>query len=123
MQSKRCWHGKPSTLALTHNTLILMRDELWKIAAEESTHSALAWRTLNWICDVDPNACNAAHSEVFDRDHLEMRIHQVISNERNEVLQMIHLGASILSITRRSWECILMMKKAFVALRVKKKRS
>jgi hypothetical protein len=73
-----------------NNTLILMRDELWKIAAEESTHSALAWRTLNWICDVDPNACNAAHSEVFDRDHLEMRIHQVISNERNEVLQMIH---------------------------------
>ncbi|KAL7502026.1 hypothetical protein ACHAXN_000245, partial [Cyclotella atomus] len=57
------------------STLVLMRDELWKIAAEESTHSALAWRTLNWICSVDSNACNAVHSEVFDRDHLEMRIH------------------------------------------------
>jgi hypothetical protein len=72
------------------NTLVLMRDELRKIAAEESTHSALAWRTLNWICSVDSNACNAVHSEVFDRDHLEMRINQVISNKHSEVLQMIH---------------------------------
>jgi hypothetical protein len=83
------------------STLVLMRDELWKIAAEESTHSALAWRTLNWICSVDSNACNAVHSEVFDRDHLEMRIHQVISNERNEVLQMIH----------REWEQVFVYHK------------
>jgi hypothetical protein len=75
---------------VNRDTLILMRDELRKIAAEESTHSALAWRTLNWICRMNSNSCNAVHAEVFDRDYLEMRINQVVSIKRNEVLRMIH---------------------------------
>jgi hypothetical protein len=69
---------------VNRDTLRLMRDELRKIAFEESTHSALAWRTLNWICRMDSNACSAVHAGVFDKDFLDMRINQFISFKRNE---------------------------------------
>jgi len=58
------------------DTLTFIRDELITIAMDESNHSALAWRTLNWVCGVDPNACAAVHRIVFDETSLEMRFDQ-----------------------------------------------
>lgn len=81
--------GNKKYTGLDHGTLSLMRDELKKIAMEEASHSALALRTLNWICSVDSNACNAVHEEVFNGSSVEVRIAQVIFNKRTEVRRLI----------------------------------
>ena len=47
-----------------------IRNELHVIALDESNHSALAWRTLDWVCTVDSYACSAAKQSVLDIDKL-----------------------------------------------------
>jgi hypothetical protein len=37
--------------------MVWIRDELRAISMDESNHSALAWRTLDWVCRVDSDAC------------------------------------------------------------------
>jgi hypothetical protein len=37
---------------------------------DESNHSALAWRTLDWVCRVDSDACYAAKQRVLDENKL-----------------------------------------------------
>jgi hypothetical protein len=54
--------------------LDFIRKELVTIAMDESNHSALAWRTLNWVCSIDSNVCEAVHKEVFDERSLETRL-------------------------------------------------
>mmetsp|Transcript_29640 Transcript_29640/g.62960 ORF Transcript_29640/g.62960 Transcript_29640/m.62960 type:complete len:867 (-) Transcript_29640:380-2980(-) len=51
--------------------LVWIRDELRGIAADEGNHSALAWRTLDWVCAVDEDACDAAKRSVMNEDQLE----------------------------------------------------
>lgn len=51
-----------------------IRKELITIAKDESNHSALAWRTLNWVCSVDSKICDAVHKEVFEETSLETRL-------------------------------------------------
>eukprot|EP00804_Cyclotella_cryptica_P010185 CCRYP_013813-RA/>CCRYP_013813-RA protein AED:0.38 eAED:0.38 QI:0/-1/0/1/-1/1/1/0/702 len=72
-----------------HNTLTLMRDELQKIAMDESRHSALAWRTLNWLCGVDPDACSAVQNEVFQGKLVKQRIGQIVDNKNHEATQLL----------------------------------
>merc|ERR1711957_1147799 len=50
--------------------LIWIRNELHTISVDESNHSALAWRTLNWVCTVDTDACDAAKRSVLDQQKL-----------------------------------------------------
>ncbi|KAL7469744.1 hypothetical protein ACHAXS_010918 [Conticribra weissflogii] len=50
-----------------------IRDELRTIALEESGHSALAWRTLAWVCGVDAEACEVVREEVLRERSLEAR--------------------------------------------------
>lgn len=57
-------------------TLTSIRDELVTIATDESNHSALAWRTLNWVCDVDASACATVHRDVFGGRSLDTRLNQ-----------------------------------------------
>ena len=75
---------------IDHDVLALMRDELKQISVEESSHSALAWRTLSWICSVDTKACTHVHDEVFKETNLRQRINQVLPNQKLEVLEMVH---------------------------------
>lgn len=56
--------------------LVFIRDELVKIAMDESNHSALAWRTMNWVCTVDHDACESVYTDVFDESKLEIRFRQ-----------------------------------------------
>eukprot|EP00804_Cyclotella_cryptica_P015896 CCRYP_006382-RA/>CCRYP_006382-RA protein AED:0.08 eAED:0.08 QI:264/1/1/1/0/0/2/121/724 len=58
---------------LDEPTATWIRDELNTIAMEESSHSALAWRTLFWVCRVDSEACNVVNSKVLDESQLELR--------------------------------------------------
>ena len=61
---------------MDRETLTWIRDELRTIAMDESNHSALAWRTLHWVCNIDSNACNVVKKEVLDEAKLESRFHQ-----------------------------------------------
>lgn len=63
--------GKYATLDVSTASWIV--EELNTIALEEASHSALAWRTLYWVCSVDSEACDAVNKEVLDAKHLEMR--------------------------------------------------
>ena len=74
---------------IDRDVLALMRNELKQISAEEGNHSALAWRTLNWICSIDKNACTHVYGDVFKEKNLRQRINQVIPNQQFEVLEMI----------------------------------
>ncbi|KAL7544881.1 hypothetical protein ACHAWF_008239 [Thalassiosira exigua] len=51
-------------------TLVWIRDELRTIAIEESSHSALAWRTIKWVCSVDVDACDAVQDQVLNKEQL-----------------------------------------------------
>eukprot|EP00566_Odontella_aurita_P008173 CAMPEP_0113595856 /NCGR_PEP_ID=MMETSP0015_2-20120614/39992_1 /TAXON_ID=2838 /ORGANISM="Odontella" /LENGTH=665 /DNA_ID=CAMNT_0000503265 /DNA_START=417 /DNA_END=2414 /DNA_ORIENTATION=- /assembly_acc=CAM_ASM_000160 len=51
-------------------TMSAIKSRLRTIALEESTHSALAWRTIQWACKVDPTACTGLESSVFSAVHL-----------------------------------------------------
>lgn len=57
---------------ISRDLLVWIRNELRTIAIDESNHSALAWRTLNWVCAVDAMACDAAKQQVLDETKLVM---------------------------------------------------
>jgi hypothetical protein len=40
------------------------------IALEESRHSALAWRTIHWVCSTDSAACDSVKREVLETTKL-----------------------------------------------------
>ncbi len=62
------------------DTLNWIMNEMHTIADEESSHAALAWRTLNWVCGIDSDACDAVHREVFSKASLESRFdHRALS--------------------------------------------
>jgi hypothetical protein len=44
---------------------------LTTIALEEASHSALAWRTVQWVCQKDQDACQTVLEQVFDANHLK----------------------------------------------------
>ena len=80
-------------------TLIWIRDKLLTIATEESNHSALAWRTLNWVCSVDANVCKAVEQHVFNENSLKTAIRHRFSGLANG-------KPAILETMRISWENI-----------------
>lgn len=57
---------------VSHSTLTWIRDELYNIALDESNHSALAWRTMSWVCWVAPDACRVVNDTVFEEKRLEI---------------------------------------------------
>eukprot|EP00571_Detonula_confervacea_P017166 CAMPEP_0172309484 /NCGR_PEP_ID=MMETSP1058-20130122/9749_1 /TAXON_ID=83371 /ORGANISM="Detonula confervacea, Strain CCMP 353" /LENGTH=973 /DNA_ID=CAMNT_0013022113 /DNA_START=8 /DNA_END=2929 /DNA_ORIENTATION=- len=50
--------------------LVWIRDELHTISMDESNHSALAWRTLDWVCAVEPGTCELVKQSVLDENQL-----------------------------------------------------
>lgn len=56
--------------------LVWIRDELRTISMDESNHSALAWRTLDWVCRVDADACDATKQGVLDESKLVEAFHR-----------------------------------------------
>lgn len=56
---------------IDRDTLAWIQKELSVIAMDESRHSALAWRTMNWICSVDSEACDEVKTNVFKKDNLD----------------------------------------------------
>ena len=65
---------------LDASTATWIRDEMNTIAMEEASHSALAWRTLKWVCSVDEEACDAVKRAVLDENNLELRFNYRFSN-------------------------------------------
>ena len=61
---------------INRETLSFIRDELVKIAMDESNHSALAWRALSWVRTVDCGACDSVHNDFFDESELEIKFKQ-----------------------------------------------
>jgi len=77
-----------------------IRDELRTIALEESGHSALAWRTLEWICGVDSGACRVVREEVFRERSLEARFEFRFGG------QMLSANPAAVEAMRREWRSI-----------------
>lgn len=50
--------------------LVWIRNELHNISIDESNHSALAWRTLDWVCAVNADACEIVRRSVLDENKL-----------------------------------------------------
>jgi hypothetical protein len=70
-------------------TLAWIQKELSIIAMEENFHSALAWRTLAWICSVDSTACNEVKSTILQDDMLEEAYRRRFGSVEN--MQMMKL--------------------------------
>ena len=62
------------------DTLTFIRDELAKIAVDESGHSALAWKTLRWVCSINSSSCDTVYNDVFNESTLENRFIQRAHN-------------------------------------------
>jgi len=78
--------GGSKYLNIAYPTLVWIRDELEKIALDEGSHSALAWRTLKWVCTVDSEACKAVNEAILEGDQLAMAydrrfLHTNINNQ------------------------------------------
>ena len=78
------------------DTLIFIKDQLLVIAMDESNHSALAWRTIQWLCSVDLDACDAVNRDVFEESNLEMRFTQRADESFSET-------SSVLDLMRGEW--------------------
>jgi len=70
---------------IERDTLTWIKHEMRTIAKEESSHAALAWRTLNWVCDTDSDVCDAVHRDVFDESSLELRFNQRAVNSFSDM--------------------------------------
>lgn len=51
-------------------TKSLLKDKIRTIALEETRHSALAWRTVRWACEMEPEACSVVKTTVFNPENL-----------------------------------------------------
>uniref|UniRef100_A0A7S2P940 Ferritin-like domain-containing protein n=1 Tax=Skeletonema marinoi TaxID=267567 RepID=A0A7S2P940_9STRA len=71
------------------DTLVWIQKELNMIAMDESRHSSLAWRTLNWICNVDSEACDEVKTNILNDDKLEQAFHHRFGSADN--LQIMQL--------------------------------
>lgn len=60
---------------IDRNIITWIRHELHTIAMEESSHASLAWRTINWVCSIDDEACIAVKQEVLNENELEKAFH------------------------------------------------
>merc|ERR1711862_940326 len=61
-----------------------IRDEMETIAKDESNHSKLAWRALDWICNVDDAACRHVKSSVLSDDKMASAFRRRFGNSFNE---------------------------------------
>lgn len=87
--------------------LAFIRDELVTIAMDESNHSALAWRTLNWACSVDSNVCDDVHNDIFDEKILEKRLNQRAHDSFGEMPWALHH-------MRKEWKKIFKAHQLFI---------
>eukprot|EP00985_Skeletonema_marinoi_P017529 scaffold9636_cov131-Skeletonema_marinoi.AAC.3 len=71
------------------DTLVWIQKELNMIAMDESRHSSLAWRTLNWICNVDSEACDEVKTNILNDNKLEQAFHHRFGSADN--LQIMQL--------------------------------
>jgi len=71
------------------DTLVWIQKELNVIAMDESRHSSLAWRTLNWICNVDSEACDEVKTNILNDNKLEQAFHHRFGSADN--LQIMQL--------------------------------
>jgi len=76
--------------SIDRDLLAFIRNALVTIAMDESNHSALAWRTLNWVCSVDRNVCDAVYMDVFEESNLEMRFEQRAASLFGETSSVLH---------------------------------
>jgi len=76
---------------IDHDLLSFIRNELVNIAMDESNHSALAWRTLNWACSVDQTVCDAVYEDVFEEKNLERRFNQRADTLHGDTSGLFHL--------------------------------
>jgi hypothetical protein len=84
--------------AIDRDILTWIRDELQIIASEESSHAALAWRTVQWVCSIDSDACDAVHKNILSEDKLEESFHRRFSS--------FHGNNNILKEMKESWSKI-----------------
>ncbi|KAL7541858.1 hypothetical protein ACHAXR_011295 [Thalassiosira sp. AJA248-18] len=75
---------------IDRDLLTYIRNELVKIAMDESNHSALAWRTLNWVCSVDLDVCDDVHRDVFEESNLEKRFNLRADGSFGEKTLVLH---------------------------------
>jgi uncharacterized protein (UPF0333 family) len=50
------------------STMLMRKTKI--IALEEGRHSALAWRTIHWVCSTDSAACDIVKRDVFETTKL-----------------------------------------------------
>ncbi|KAL3756902.1 hypothetical protein ACHAWU_007743 [Discostella pseudostelligera] len=84
--------------AIDRDILTRIRDELQIIASEESSHAALAWRTFQWVCTIDSDACDAVNKDILSEDKLEEAFHRRFSS--------FHGNSDILLEMKESWSKI-----------------
>lgn len=77
---------------IDRDTLAWIQEELLVIAKDESLHSALAWRTINWVCSVDREACDEVKTNVFKEDKLELAFHRRFGTVGNLQIRQLWKG-------------------------------
>ena len=95
-------NGNPKYYGIDLELVDFIAAELQLITLDETNHSALAWRTLNWICSIDYDACLAVEEEVFDSAKLNMRIEQRFGSE-----------TAVASLMKAQWKKIYSAYKMF----------
>ena len=83
-------------------TKLLLKEKSRTIALEETRHSALAWRTVQWVCSIDEDACSAVKEQIFTPDILDSAFHRRFDVLRKES----HSDDASLTIAEQSWKIV-----------------
>ena len=93
-------------------TKSLLKEKLRTIALEETRHSALAWKTIQWVCSVDDDsddgACSAVQKHVLNKpDLLDSAFQKRFNRYYKENKKNEDVDSSIMvAVAEQSWKKI-----------------
>ena len=100
---------------ISDDTKNLLKDKLRTIALEETRHSALAWKTIQWVCSVDDSddgACSAVHESVLNKPDLldsafQKRFNRYYKENEKKYEKNEDVDSSIMvAVAEQSWKKI-----------------
>lgn len=86
---------------ISSEVLSWIRDELQAISQDESSHSALAWRTIDWVCSADVIACDAVKESVINEGKLIKAFERRFGSGRN-----VDYSPELLERMMKTWKDI-----------------
>ena len=85
----------PKMKWLSEEERVWLKDTVRTIAIEEAAHSALAWRTIQWICKTNEMACKSVQDNVLEPSRHEKALELRMQGRSESLKQLKEAWSSI----------------------------